>query len=234
MSAYFVTGTDTGVGKTLVSCMLIDYLRRQGVAAIGMKPVAAGCIQTEQGWINDDVERLCEASRMRPESHTTIDLINPYRFKAAIAPHLAAKLEHTQIDIDFIKRCFKTLQGVSPHIVVEGAGGFLVPLHVGEPAFKDTADLVVALDLPVILVVGIRLGCLNHALLTQQSILSRGLKLAGWVANTLDPHMIALEENIDTLKQLLQAPCLATLPFLTQTTLKRVSAYSAGFTQLLV
>lgn len=200
-AGYFVTGTDTGVGKTLVSCALLHAFALAGKTAIGMKPIAAGC---EAGkWL--DVEQLIAASTVSAAR----EWINPYALVPPIAPHIAAKQAGVTIDLAVIQQAFYALQKTADRVIVEGAGGFLVPL--GDR--YDTRDLACALGLPVVLVVGLRLGCLNHALLTAQAIQASGLPLAGWVANQIDPAMASLAENVDTLQQRLAAPLLGVLPF---------------------
>jgi dethiobiotin synthetase len=200
-NAWFVAGTDTEIGKTFASCALLHALRHKGVKAIGMKPIAAG---TESDGTNDDVERLIAAS----SASAPRELINPYLFQPAIAPHIAAAEEQRSIDIDHIVAAFNTLRGMADALVVEGVGGFCVPLG---PQI-DAADLAQKLGLPVILVVGMRLGCISHALLTQQAIAARGLKLAGWIANRIDPSMSRFEENLAALKERINAPLLGTIP----------------------
>jgi dethiobiotin synthetase len=206
MSGLFVTGTDTGVGKTLVACALLRRAAAGGRSAIGMKPVAAGCADTPDGRINEDVEALLAASTVRADRA----LANPYALKDPIAPHIAAAREGVAIDLQRIRRCFDRLHALAHDVVVEGVGGFRVPLNDGE----DGADLAALLGLPIVLVVGMRLGCLNHALLTHEAIASRGLKLAGWVANRIDPGMERCEENIRFLMRALAAPLLAVVPFI--------------------
>ena len=200
-AAWFVTGTDTEVGKTFVTCALLHVLRDQGVSAIGMKPLAAG---TDGEGKNDDVEALIAASGLQAPR----ELINPYLFHPAIAPHIAAEEEGRRIDIETIVTAFNALRGMADAVLVEGAGGFCVPLG---PDY-DTADLAEKLKLPVILIVGMRLGCINHALLTQQAIAARGLELAGWVANRIDPDMSRFEENLAALTQRISAPLLGIVP----------------------
>lgn len=202
---YFVTGTDTGVGKTLVACALLRTYAARGVRAVGMKPVAAGAEPTAEGLKHEDVERLAAASSVTaPREH-----VNPYCFAPAIAPHIAAAQAGVTIDLGRIERSFCALAGLADVVIVEGVGGFHVPLG---PA-TDTAQLATRLALPVILVVGMRLGCLNHALLTADAIAARGLKLAGWVANHVDPRMAAADENVRALEQRIAAPLLARIPF---------------------
>ena len=197
---YFVTGTDTGVGKTTVAVALIHALRQRGLRVAAMKPVAAGCEWVEGQLKNDDVRALCAAANVPADPW----LVNPYAFVPPIAPHIAAAQAGVEIDIDKIVSAYAALTRAADVVVVEGVGGFRVPL--GE--HLDTADLAQALDLPVVLVVGMRLGCLNHALLTAEAIAQRGLKWSGWVANVFDPNLPALTENLAALELLLPMPCL--------------------------
>ncbi|MQM30750.1 MAG: dethiobiotin synthase [Candidatus Accumulibacter phosphatis] len=196
-TAWFVTGTDTEIGKTFVACALLHALRRAGLSAVAMKPVAAGFDASGR---NDDVENLLAASSLQPPR----EWVNPYGFKAAIAPHIAAEEEGRRIELPHIVATFAQLQALADAVVVEGVGGFCVPLGRA----YDTADLAAALQLPVLLVVGMRLGCINHALLTQQAVAARGLALAGWVANRIDPEMSRFSENLAALQERLMAPLL--------------------------
>ncbi|MEF8734565.1 MAG: dethiobiotin synthase [Candidatus Accumulibacter meliphilus] len=196
-TAWFVTGTDTEIGKTFVACALLHALRRAGLSAVAMKPVAAGFDARGR---NDDVENLLAASSLQPPR----EWVNPYGFKAAIAPHIAAEEEGRRIELPHIVATFAQLQALADAVVVEGVGGFCVPLGRA----YDTADLAAALQLPVLLVVGMRLGCINHALLTQQAVAARGLALAGWVANRIDPEMSRFSENLAALQERLAAPLL--------------------------
>lgn len=201
VQGYFVTGTDTGVGKTTVSCALLRAFAAQGKKVVGMKPVVAG---SENGrW--HDVEQLIAASNISAAR----DHINPYAFDPPISPHIAAQQAGIEIDLTVIQRAYQALSSQADIVIVEGAGGFLVPLN----AQQTGADLARALNLPVILVVGMRLGCLNHALLTAQAIRAAGVTLAGWVANCIDPEMQVLEENIATLERRLDGPLLGVMPF---------------------
>lgn len=199
---WFVTGTDTGVGKTLVAAAMILRLRRAGLSVAPMKPVAAGL---EDGRYAD-VDTLVRAAGggFPPE------LVNPYRFEAPIAPHIAAERAGVAIDLDRIAAACRQLAAGGDAVVVEGAGGWRVPLGPG----ADMAGLAQRLALPVVLVVRLRLGCLNHALLTAESVERRGLKLAGWVANAADPAMAAVRENVAALAQRLPAPLLGEIPLL--------------------
>jgi dethiobiotin synthetase len=200
----FVTGTDTEIGKTLVAAGLLHAYRRAGLRAAGMKPAAAGCVDTPRPRWNEDVETLRAASNVAAPD----DEINPYLFEEWIAPHIAAARHGVAVSLELIAARFEALSRRADAVVVEGAGGFLVPLNDRE----DFSDLAVRLGLPVVLTVGMRLGCINHALLTQEAILARGLPFAGWVANRVDPAMQAYEENLATLKQKLRAPMLAEIP----------------------
>ena len=195
--AYFLTGTDTEIGKTFITCALLHKAARAGLKAAGLKPVAAG---TDGAGLNDDVENIRAASSIA----LPMALVNPYCFKAAIAPHIAAAEEGVAIDFAVIKASLAAARPQADLIIVEGVGGFRVPLGPG----GDSADLAVALDLPLIFVVGMRLGCINHALLTLEAIAARGLNIAGWVANRIDPAMSRFDENLATLQGLIPAPML--------------------------
>ena len=200
--AFFVIGTDTGVGKTHVTCALLHATRRLGLTAVGMKPIAAG---TDDEGRNDDVTQLLAASSVQPP----LEWMNPYRYAPPIAPHIAAAEAGQPIDLAVIRQALERLRTVAEVVWVEGVGGFQVPLD----ARYDTADLAQRLALPVVLVVGMRLGCLNHALLTAEAIANRSLTLAGWVANRIDPAMARFEANLDTLQTRLNAPLLGVVPY---------------------
>jgi dethiobiotin synthetase len=205
MPGIFVTGTDTGVGKTLAAAALLHVLKALGHRAVGMKPVAAGAELIDGAWSNEDVRLLKAASGVDAPDN----LVNPYLFRDAIAPHIAADRKGVHIDIPRIVDAYEKLARLADWVVVEGAGGFRIPLDEK----KDSADLAVALGLPVVLVVGMRLGCLNHALLTAEAIERHGLQLAGWIANRVDPDMAAFDENLLALEARLPAPCLAIIPW---------------------
>lgn len=198
---FFVTGTDTDVGKTYIATALVRHFAKQGYQTVGMKPVAAGCETVSGELRNSDVTALVAASNVK----ALIGDVNPYAFEPAIAPHIAAEQSGVVISMAKIKQAFDALQAQADVVVVEGAGGFRVPLNREE----TMADLAIQLNLPVIMVVGIRLGCINHALMTAGSIRATGLNLVGWVANRIDQNMPALEENIATLKAMIKAPCTA-------------------------
>lgn len=200
----FVTGTDTGCGKTRVSLALMRLYRSRGLQVVGMKPVAAGASPTADGLRNGDALRLQEGADL-PMPYRWI---NPYVFEPAIAPHLAAAEAGMTIAALPIRSAFEQLASRADRIIVEGAGGWRVPLG---PTL-EMADLPGLLDLPVVLVVGLRLGCINHALLTADSILARGVPLGGWVANLIEPGMARIEGNIATLTERIPAPCLGRLP----------------------
>ena len=205
--ACFVTGTDTEIGKTLISSALLHLLSQSGLQTIGMKPIAAGTTEVDGVVSNDDIDALSAASNMTiPRSLTT-----PFLLRAPAAPHLAAAEEGVAISLSHIAACYQNLTASAQAIVVEGVGGFCVPLTDD----ADTADLAQLLNLPVIMVVGMRLGCLNHALLTAAAIRARKLKLVGWVANCIPPEMAYLEQNILALQERLDAPWLGTVPVLT-------------------
>ena len=199
--AYFLTGTDTEIGKTFITCALLHHATRRGLRAVGIKPVAAG---TDAADTNEDVENIRAASNVALPR----EIINPYCFSAAIAPHLAAAEANIAIDFVRIIAACAAARQQSDLLIVEGAGGFRVPLGVD----RDSADLAVALGLPVILVVGLRLGCINHALLTAEAIAARGLTLAGWVANRIDPQMARVDDNIAALHERLGAPMIGSVP----------------------
>lgn len=201
--SYFITGTDTGVGKTLVSCALLHGYAAQGRRVAGFKPVAAG---VEADGFNDDAKALLAVSSM-PLNYGQV---NPYCLREAIAPHIAAQNEGVHIELASIIAAYQELTGQADEVIVEGAGGFCVPLNEAQ----DSADLARELGLQVIVVVGMRLGCLNHTLLTVRSIEDYGLKCAGWVANVLDDEMPALRENMDTLRKRIAAPMLGMVPFM--------------------
>ena len=200
---YFVTGTDTYVGKTLISCALLHGFAAQGKRVVGMKPVAAGCNADNQ---NEDVLQLRAASNVE----ASYELTNPYCFLPAIAPHLAAQQAGIKIQLPRIIEAYQELAAQADVVIVEGVGGLCVPLN----AQQDSADLLKALGLPIILVVGIRLGCLNHALLTVEALNARDLSLAGWVANVIEVDMPQWEENIAALQQRIAAPLLGIVPYL--------------------
>lgn len=201
--AIFVSGTDTGVGKTRVATLLLRALRAGGARAVGMKPVAAGI--SAGAACSEDVQALRAASN----GDAALQDVNPYAFAPAIAPHLAAAQAQAAIDLDVIAAAYRRLWAHADAVVVEGAGGVLVPLG----AKTDMLDIPARLRLSVLLVVGVRLGCLNHALLSAQAVSARGLVLSGWIANRIDPAMVAADANVAALVDRLAAPLVADLPW---------------------
>lgn len=205
MSTFFIAGTDTGVGKTHVTCALLHALRGQGLNACGMKPVASGCVETAEGLRNEDGLALQAAS----STPMPYEWINPIALRAPLSPHLAAAREGVEIRLAPLYEAFGRLRDIHDVVLVEGVGGWLAPLSRGLLA----SDIARQWQLPVILVVGLRLGCLNHALLSARAIATDGCRLVGWVGNLIDPEMAAVDENLATLRQLLPAPCLGVLPY---------------------
>jgi len=214
---FFVTGTDTGCGKTEITLGLMQRLQQSGLTVQGFKPVAAGADETPQGLCNEDALRIQRQCSLE----ISYQQVNPFVYAPPIAPHLAAGAAGRAIDISVIMSAFWQLVGESDRVIVEGAGGWRVPIG-GD---MTLADLAVILNLPVILVVGMKLGCINHAILTAESIRQAGLTLHGWVANQIDPDMQAREGNLKTLREWLRAPCLGEIPHLAQPTAERISNY---------
>lgn len=218
--SFFVTGTDTGVGKTLVTAALLRRLRETGVAVAGMKPVAAGVVAGAEGPANEDALLLQAESSVRHPYAT----VNPWLFTPAIAPHIAAAEAGLAIDTDRIVAAHARLAASADVVLAEGAGGFLVPLDAG----RSFAELPGLLGMEVLLVVGLRLGCLNHALLTAEAIATRGLVLAGWVGNCIDPAFARREENVATLASRLAAPCLGVVPWMPLPAVAEAAAALSG------
>jgi dethiobiotin synthetase len=200
----FVTGTDTGVGKTIVACALVRALLARRATVTVMKPIASGALRMPAGLRNEDALDLMAASR----TLAAYADVNPYCFEPPISPHIAAEASKITIDIGLIVEHYRRLTAAADWIVVEGAGGWLAPISDHE----SMEDLAVALGLPALLVVGLKLGCLNHARLTRESIAARGVGFAGWVASAVDPEMRAVAENLGTLERLLGEPALAVVP----------------------
>jgi dethiobiotin synthetase len=206
--SYFLTGTDTGVGKTLVAAALIRRLRESGVAVAGMKPVAAGVVAGPDGPANEDALLLQAEASVRHAYAT----VNPWLFEPAIAPHLAAAEAGIAIGADRIAAAHAALCASAEVVIAEGAGGFLVPLD----GSRSMAELPALLGMRVLLVVGLRLGCLNHAFLTAEAVAARGLTLAGWVGNSMTPDFPRREANIATLTARIAAPCLGIVPWMAE------------------
>lgn len=202
---FFVTGTDTGVGKTTVTVQLMQQLVAQGLKVVGMKPVASGCEWIDGRWQNEDVAKLSAASNVQ----APLEWVNPYSFDPPIAPHIAAVGAGSEIRLDVIQSAYLSLTEIADVVIVEGAGGLLVPLN----ATQTMADLLHQLQIPALLVVGMRLGCINHALLTAEVLRQQQIQLCGWVANHVDPHMQKQEENLQTLTDWLQQPPVMQLAY---------------------
>lgn len=212
--SYFITGTDTGVGKTLISCALLHAFAAQGKQVTGYKPVAAGCDEHDH---NEDALALRAAS----STPLAYGQVNPYCFPRAIAPHLAARHIGVRIEMRRMLTSYEELAGQADEVIVEGAGGLLVPLNED----LTFADFARELDIPVILVVGMRLGCINHALLTMEALDRHQLACAGWVANVLDEHMPALQENIEALRERIAAPLLGIVPYMKEADARHAVQY---------
>ena len=206
INGFFITGTDTDVGKTHVSVALVEQLKQKGYKTGVMKPISAGCERTAQGLRNDDAIQLMQSSNVA----LNYDTVNPYAFEPAIAPHIAANEVDVEISLDVIMENYNRICSQSDWVIVEGAGGWLVPLD----DHRTMGDLASAIGLPVIVVVGMRLGCLSHALLTINAIKASGLTLAGWIANRPTPEMSRYKENLATLKEMINAPMLGEMPYL--------------------
>jgi dethiobiotin synthetase len=213
--AVFITGTDTGVGKTRVAAALCRAVAARGIRVAAMKPVASGCALTPEGLHNEDALALLEAMNVRARYSD----VNPYAFAPAIAPHIAAREAGVDIDFSVLDRAYERLRMQSQVLIVEGAGGWLAPLD----SSRVFADLAVHWQMDVVLVVGMRLGCLNHALLTVESVERRGLSLRGWVANSIDPGFERVTENISSLKNRISAPCLGIFAFEPQADLETLA-----------
>ena len=203
----FVTGTDTGIGKSVASAALLHALRREGRSAVGMKPVASGCERHAEGWRNEDALLLQAASAPRPDYAD----VNPFALPEPLAPELAAASANVTITLEPILSAFARLRAQADCVVVEGVGGWAAPLT----ATLDQIDLVRALELPVVMVVGLRLGCINHARLTRQAIEASGARLVGWIANDIDPAMARADDNFAILHRYLAVPCWGRLPHAT-------------------
>jgi dethiobiotin synthetase len=217
LRGFFVTGTDTGIGKTWVACGLLSALQQRGYAVIGMKPVASGCMHTPAGLRNEDALRLQALSSIQ----LPYEMLNPYAFEPPIAPHIAAREVGQKIAFERIRAIIESLGQGADYLIVEGVGGWRVPL--GEEG--DVGSLAAVLGFPLILVVGIRLGCINHALLSAEAVQAKGLALAGWIANVIDPATERLAENLQTLREAIVAPCLGVVPFLPQSQPEDLASY---------
>jgi dethiobiotin synthetase len=213
--AFFITGTDTDAGKTVIAAALLRKAQELGLTTLGLKPVAAGGYLEDEKFVNDDAWWLQRLSSTAPDYAD----VNPVALKQAIAPHIAAEQEGVRLDATGLADHCRRQAATAEFCVIEGAGGWLVPLN----ADQTMANLAGAIGAPVILVTGLRLGCINHTLLTVAAIEASGLELAGWVANQIDPDMPACAENIATLAARITAPLLGTVPFLRDLDLDRVA-----------
>ncbi|MDB5798975.1 MAG: bioD [Paucimonas sp.] len=222
-AGWFITGTDTEIGKTLVASALLHALAASGVRAAGMKPVAAGACWRDGAWHNEDADLLAASASVS----LSPELLTPCLLREPMAPHIAARLEQRPIALPHLLDCYRQVAARAEAVVVEGAGGFCVPLDDE----IDMGDLAAGIGLPVIMVVGLRLGCLNHALLTAQAIRGRKLRLAGWVANTVDADMPQAQANVDTLCHRISAPLLGVVPRLGQPSAAQAAA-ALDFTRL--
>jgi dethiobiotin synthetase len=220
MKSFFITGTDTDVGKTWCTLALIQHLKNQGLRVAGMKPISAGCRRGEAGLRNSDAEKIMEISGL----DIPYDWVNPYAFEPPIAPHLAANKSGQVIEINTIIDKYNQLASLADAVVVEGVGGWRVPIN----ATQCLKDLILAMDIPVILVVGLRLGCINHALLSAESIISDGCNLIGWFANPVSPHFYA-PDAIETLSERLDVPLLARFPCLANQDISKFAESIAPF-----
>ncbi len=202
---YFITGTDTDVGKTFVTVALMRYFKQQGNTVLGMKPVASGCVAGESGLRNADALLLQEHASKQID----YDVINPYAFVSPVSPHIAASESNQEVEMSVINENFQVLKEQAEIVLVEGVGGWLTPLSQS----VDVADLAISFQLPVILVVAIRLGCINHARLSYAAIKASGMTCAGWIANCTEEGMLKQQENIETIAQKIQSPLLGVMPY---------------------
>lgn len=215
---FFVAGTDTDVGKTVVSAGLLAAVNQRGLSTIALKPVAAGCEKTEQGLRNSDALLLQQTASIK----LSYEQVNPIALEAPIAPHIAAQLLGRRLDADRIAAlCRGAMMQPADFMVIEGAGGWRVPLNNRQ----TLADVTKLLRIPVILVVGMKLGCINHTLLTVEAIVKDGLRLAGWIANRAEPQMSCYDENLETLKGMLSAPLLAEIPHIEDCSPENIAEY---------
>jgi dethiobiotin synthetase len=214
---FFITGTDTECGKSEITLALMHLLQARGHRVLGMKPVASGAEPTKDGLRNEDARRI----QQQGSADVPYELVNPYAFGPPIAPHIAARQAGESIRFQLLRKNLQALSDQADFVLVEGVGGWKVPLGPD----GDVSDLAAHLGLPVILVVGMKLGCINHALLTADAIVANGSSLAGWVANQIDPGMLEMESNLETLREGIDAPCLGFVPFLQEVSPQRVADY---------
>ena len=203
-TAFFVTGTDTGAGKTFTSSVLLHAVRQRGLRAVGMKPVASGSDETPEGLRNEDALALQAASDPRPDYAQ----VNPWALREPTAPEIAARIDGVEVTMSPILEAFAHLQAMADVVLVEGVGGFLAPVN----ATLDQADLPRAMGLPVLVVVGLKLGCINHARMTVEAVQSRGFRVLGWIASDVEPTMLLPDDYLEALKAALPVPCFGRLP----------------------
>ena len=215
---FFITGTDTHIGKTEITCALIEFFKNKGFLSCGMKPVAAGTENIDDHLVNSDVNKFLSINSIEKD----VEIINPYTFDQPIAPHIASHLSGKEIVFSNIKKNFLILQEECDYLFVEGAGGYKVPLANNNSSISDLVDY---LNIPIILVVGIRLGCINHTILTVESIKNNHQNLYGWVANCIDPNMNKVEENIKYLFDNIDAPFMGKVPFQKKINSIKISDY---------
>ena len=201
---YFITGTDTGIGKTFITCALLSFFQSKNLKVVGIKPISAGVQNFNNQKLNEDVFLLKKYSNIELDYKE----INYYSFDKPVSPHIVAGLENCSIDFDLIKDNIKKIQTKADIVLIEGAGGYEVPVDVG----RRISDLITFIDVPVILVVGVRLGCLNHTLLTYEAIKSKHNKIFGWIANIIGEEMLCVDENINYLKENISEPCIGIIP----------------------
>lgn len=214
---FFITGTDTEIGKTWCSVTLMHYFQGQGRSAIGMKPVASGCQWVDGQLKNEDALMLQEHASV----HVPYPLVNPYAFEQPVSPHIASIKAGQSIELSFIKQGLDAIKNRADVVIVEGVGGWMAPLNTTE----DVSDLALALQIPIILVVGIRLGCINHAKLTYSAIKAKGVHCSGWIANCTQADMLAQEHNIQTIKAYIDAPLLGELAFCPEADFAKLSKH---------
>ena len=217
LNSFYVTGTDTGIGKSVASAALLHALRARGLRAVGMKPVASGCEATADGWRNEDALALQHASDPVPPYAD----VNPFALPNPLAPELAAVDAGVELSLGPIRSAYGRLAQMADAVVVEGVGGWAAPLT----SALDQVDVVRMLELPVVLVVGLRLGCINHARLTARAIEADGARVAGWIANDIDPAMARMDDNFVILQRVLPMPCWGRLPFVTGADSREMARY---------
>jgi len=215
MNGFFITGTDTSCGKTEITLGLMQRLQDDQKIVLGMKPIASGATTTTKGLRNEDAVRILKQGTVQ----VNYSELNPYIYEPPIAPHLAAEEANEQIDLNVISTRYMSLQAQADCVIVEGVGGWRVPFNREQSA----AELVQMLNLPVIMIIGLKLGCINHALLTAESIQANNVRFAGWIANEVEPNMLSRDENIATLRAAIKAPCLGIVPYMKSPSPKKIA-----------